>query len=43
MMEPVAAQLSPYAVECEQGKRSWWFACDRSKTQPFRDGTHFSP
>jgi CDGSH-type Zn-finger protein len=38
--EPVIAQKGPYAVEVEEGKRYFWCACGRSKTQPFCDGSH---
>ena len=47
MDKPVVAQKSPYATDVEAGKTYWWCACGRSKTQPFRDGSHkgtsFSP
>ena len=38
--EPVSPQMSPYQVELEEGKRYFWCACGRSKTQPFCDGSH---
>jgi CDGSH-type Zn-finger protein len=34
------AQKSPYAVDVEAGKSYWWCACDKSKSQPFCDGSH---
>ncbi len=40
MSEPVVAQKSPYAVECESGKKYFWCACGLSKKQPFCDGSH---
>jgi CDGSH-type Zn-finger protein len=40
MAEPIPAQKAPYAVEVEAGKRYFWCACGRSKTQPFCDGSH---
>ena len=38
--EPVSAQLSPYEVELEKGKKYAWCRCGRSKKQPFCDGSH---
>lgn len=38
--EPIAAQLSPYTVELEEGKAYFWCKCGRSKNQPFCDGAH---
>ena len=40
MSEATIAQKSPYAVDVEAGKRYWWCACGRSKSQPFCDGSH---
>ena len=45
--EAKIAQMSPYATEVEEGKTYYWYACGRSKGQPFCDGSHqgteFSP
>ena len=38
--EPLVAQTSPYPVEVEAGKKYFWCACGRSKSQPFCDGSH---
>ncbi len=38
--ESVAAQLNPYPVELEEGKRYFWCKCGRSQKQPFCDGSH---
>ena len=40
MSEPTLAQKGPFAAEVEAGRRYWWCACGRSKTQPFCDGSH---
>jgi CDGSH iron-sulfur domain-containing protein 3 len=40
MADPVTAQLSPYLVELEQGRRYAWCRCGRSARQPFCDGSH---
>ena len=40
MTEPFMAQKSLYPVVVEAGQRYGWCACGRSKTQPFRDGSH---
>ncbi|KAB2912384.1 MAG: CDGSH iron-sulfur domain-containing protein [Hyphomicrobiaceae bacterium] len=40
MTEAIAAQLSPYQVDLEEGKTYRWCKCGRSKTQPFCDDTH---
>lgn len=38
--DPIPAQLGPYLVEVEEGKRYFWCRCGRSKKQPFCDGAH---
>ncbi len=38
MSDPVTAQLSPYLVELEEGRRYLWCRCGRSARQPFCDG-----
>ncbi len=38
--EPIAAQLEPYKVTVQEGKRYFWCACGRSQKQPFCDGSH---
>ena len=40
MSEPEIGGRAPIAIEVEAGKRYWWCACGRSKTQPFCDGSH---
>jgi CDGSH-type Zn-finger protein len=40
MSEPVCAQLSPFAVTLEEGKKYAWCACGRSAAQPLCDGSH---
>ena len=40
MSSPDIPQKAPYAVEVEVGKKYWWCACGKSKTQPFCDGSH---
>ena len=40
MSEPTSPQMSPYAVEVEEGKKYFWCACGLSKNQPFCDGSH---
>lgn len=37
---PVPAQLGPYMVELEEGRRYAWCRCGRSARQPFCDGSH---
>ncbi len=37
---PVPAQLSPYPVQVEAGRRYAWCRCGRSRRQPFCDNTH---
>ena len=47
MSEATIAQKSPMLKDLEAGKRYFWCACGRSKSQPFCDGSHkgteFSP
>ncbi|HSO43579.1 MAG TPA: CDGSH iron-sulfur domain-containing protein [Rhodospirillales bacterium] len=47
MPEPVCAQMSPFAVTLEEGRKYAWCACGRSASQPMCDGSHkgtgFSP
>ncbi len=38
--DPVPAQLGPYLVDLEEGKRYAWCRCGLSKTQPYCDGSH---
>ena len=38
--DPVPAQLGPYPVELEAGKRYAWCRCGLSKDQPYCDGSH---
>ena len=38
--DPIVAQLGPYEVEVEEGKRYTWCRCGRSKNQPSCDGSH---
>ena len=40
MDAPIPAQKAPYGVEVEAGKRYFWCACGRSKSQPLCDGSH---
>lgn len=40
MADAIPAQKAPYGVAVESGKVYFWFACGRSKTQPFCDGSH---
>ena len=40
MSEPIRTSEEPFAVEVKAGKYYYWCACGKSKTQPFRDGTH---
>ena len=39
MSKPDSPQDFPYTVELEAGDY-WWYACGKSKTQPFCDGSH---
>jgi len=47
MSDAKIAQKSPIMEELDAGKRYFWCACGRSKSQPFCDGSHtgtvFSP
>ncbi|MDA7948862.1 MAG: CDGSH iron-sulfur domain-containing protein [Hyphomicrobiaceae bacterium] len=38
--DPIPAQLGPYEVEVQEGRRYSWCRCGRSKRQPFCDGSH---
>lgn len=38
--DPIAAQLGPYQIEVEAGKRYFWCRCGRSQKQPLCDGSH---
>ena len=40
MAQPDCPQKAPYPVDVEAGKKYWWCACGRSKSQPFCDGSH---
>ena len=40
MSDPVSPQKTPYAVDCEAGKKYFWCSCGRSSNQPFCDGSH---
>jgi CDGSH-type Zn-finger protein len=40
MTEALVASRTPYATEVEAGRKYWWCACGRSKSQPFCDGSH---
>ncbi len=40
MSSPDIPQKTPFPVEVEAGKKYWWCACGRSKSQPFCDGSH---
>ncbi len=40
MSSATRASDTPFAVDVEAGKKYWWCACGRSKTQPFCDGSH---
>lgn len=37
---PVVAATTPVAVELLEGRKIYWCACGRSRTQPFCDGSH---
>ena len=37
---PEIGGSAPLLVEVVAGQSYWWFACGRSKTQPFCDGSH---
>lgn len=38
--DPVIAQVKPFHIDVEAGKRYAWCSCGRSATQPFCDGSH---
>ena len=40
MEGPNVAQRGPYGFKVEAGKKYFWCACGRSKSQPFCDGSH---
>jgi CDGSH-type Zn-finger protein len=40
MNNPDIPRKAPYAVDVEAGKRYWWCACGKSKSQPLCDGSH---
>lgn len=40
MADPVSPQLSPYAVDLEEGRMYAWCSCGKSARQPFCDGSH---
>ncbi len=40
MSQPDIPQKAPYAVDVEAGKKYFWCACGKSKSQPFCDGSH---
>lgn len=40
MTETLPVRKEPYETEVTAGKKYWWCACGRSKTQPFCDGSH---
>ncbi len=40
MAQPVAAQKAPYSFTVKAGRKYFWCACGRSKSQPFCDGSH---
>ena len=40
MSDAIIAQKSPILEDLEAGKRYFWCACGRSKSQPFCDGSH---
>lgn len=40
MSEPVIAQVGPFAVDVEKGRKYFWCACGRSRNQPYCDGSH---
>ncbi len=37
---PEIGGRKPIPIKVEAGKRYWWCACGRSKSQPFCDGSH---
>lgn len=42
MSKPEIAGTAPLPLEVEAGKRYFWCACGKSKTQPLCDGSHNS-
>ena len=40
MSEAIIVQKSPILENLDAGKRYFWCACGRSKSQPFCDGSH---
>jgi len=38
--DPVIAQVKPFHIDVEAGKRYAWCSCGRSASQPFCDGSH---
>ena len=40
LKKPIIARPKPFLISVEKGKRYFWCACGRSKTQPFCDGSH---
>ncbi|MDQ6979151.1 MAG: CDGSH iron-sulfur domain-containing protein, partial [Mariprofundaceae bacterium] len=40
MSKPIIAAKHPKGVELEEGQEYYWCSCDRSKNQPFCDGSH---
>jgi CDGSH-type Zn-finger protein len=40
MDEAFVAQRGPFGFKVEAGRKYFWCACGRSKSQPFCDGSH---
>jgi CDGSH iron-sulfur domain-containing protein 3 len=38
--QAIPAQMNPYPVTVEAGRKYFWCACGRSASQPFCDGAH---